>query len=97
MHDLTRRLALKGAAAAVAVPLAAPALAQTGGAQTREAPPPRVDRPLFGAVSWTLGNGLRVVLAENKRAPVAAHYLYVSAGRARTRPGSRARRISWNT
>ena len=77
MHDVTRRTALKGAAATLAAPplLAAPALAQT-----REAPPPRVDRPLFGAVHWTLPNGLRVVLAENKRAPVAAHYLYVSAG-----------------
>ncbi|MEI6161736.1 MAG: pitrilysin family protein [Roseococcus sp.] len=75
MKPLTRRTALKGAAATLATPaLAAPALAQT-------APPPRrADQPLFGAVSWTLANGLRVVLAENRRAPVAAHYLYVSAG-----------------
>ena len=28
------------------------------------------DAPLFGAVTWTLGNGLRVVLAESRRAPV---------------------------
>ena len=73
MDTLTRRTALKGAAAAtLAPPLAAPALAQ---------PAPRpAQRPLFGAVSWKLANGLTVVLAENRRAPVAAHYLYVSAG-----------------
>ncbi|UPY34971.1 pitrilysin family protein [Sediminicoccus sp. KRV36] len=68
---MTRRTALKGAAAAT---LATPALAQS------QSPARRVDQPLFGASSWTLANGLRVVLAENRRAPVAAHYLYVSAG-----------------
>jgi zinc protease len=75
MNDVTRRTALKGAATLAVLPLAVPALAQT-----QETPPPRADRPLFGAVHWTLPNGLRVVLAENRRAPVAAHYLYVSAG-----------------
>ena len=75
MKPLTRRNALKGAAAASLVaPLAAPVLAQN-------APPLRqAGQPLFGAVTWTLENGLRVVLAANRRAPVAAHYLYVSAG-----------------
>ena len=38
------------------------------------------DRPLFGAKSWTLGNGLRVVLVENHRAPVVAHYVFYGAG-----------------
>jgi len=76
MNIVTRRTALKGAAAAaVAIPAlpAAPALAQ---APSRRRP----DQPLFGAVTWVLGNGLRVVLAENRRAPVAAHYLYAAAG-----------------
>ncbi len=79
MDPLTRRTALKGAAAAsLLAPLAAPAFAQTA----PSSPPAvrRPDQPLFGAVTWTLANGLRVVLAENRRAPVAAHYLYVSAG-----------------
>lgn len=76
MTIVTRRIALKGAAAAG---LAAPAIPNSAAAQL--APPPRrPDQPLFGAISWTLANGLRVVLAENRRAPVAAHYLYVSAG-----------------
>lgn len=79
MTELTRRTALKGAAASTLVaPLSAqPALSQPA---LVAAPPRRPDQPLFGAVTWTLGNGLRVVLAENHRAPVAAHYLYVSAG-----------------
>lgn len=82
MIALTRRTALKGAAASLALP--ALAIPREGLAQTA-APPLRTarrgpDQPLFGAVTWTLGNGLRVVLAENRRAPVAAHYLYVAAG-----------------
>lgn len=77
MIAIPRRTALKGAAAAsLAPPLAAPALA------TITPTPRRPDAPLFGAVTWTLGNGLRVVLAESRRAPVAAHYLYVAAGAA---------------
>ena len=71
MQPLTRRNALT-AAATLAAP-ALPALAQTP-------PMRRLNQPLFGATTWTLANGLRVVLAENRRAPVAAHYLYVSAG-----------------
>lgn len=75
MKNVTRRTALKGAAVSLAVPATiSPASAQL-------APPPRrPDQPLFGASHWTLANGLHVVLAENRRAPVAAHYLYVSAG-----------------
>ena len=74
MKSVTRRTALKGAAAATLATPAYPAFGQT-------APTPRQrDQPLFGAVSWTLANGLRVVLAENRRAPVAAHYLFASAG-----------------
>ena len=72
MQPLTRRTALKGAAAAT---IATPAFGQGTPPAPRQA-----GQPLFGAKSWTLGNGLRVVLAENRRAPVAAHYLYVSAG-----------------
>ncbi len=48
------------------------------------APPPSraaaVERPLFGAKHWRLANGLRVVLAENRRAPVVAHYVFYGAG-----------------
>jgi zinc protease len=78
MKNVTRRTALKGAmaipaVAAVASSPAAPALASALTA---------LDRPLFGAATWTLANGLRVVLAENRRAPVAAHYLFVGAGSA---------------
>ncbi len=72
MPLLSRRDALKGAAAASLALPASPALASAPAA------PPA--RPLFGAVEWQLANGLRVVLAENRRAPVAAHYLYVAAG-----------------
>ncbi|MCW8085838.1 insulinase family protein [Roseococcus sp. MDT2-1-1] len=86
MAEMSRRAALKGAAALPLVPQAVPAFASTpaaGGARPDSDPTdaPRIqERPLFGAVHWTLPNGLRVVLAENRRAPVAAHYLYVSAG-----------------
>src|SRR5689334_511867 len=55
-----------------ATPLATPALAQ--------AEPAVVDRPLFGATLWQLANGLTVVLAEQRRAPVVAHYLFYAAG-----------------
>lgn len=74
MNPVTRRTALKGAAAATLATPALPAFGQVVAAPRRE------DQPLFGAVSWTLPNGLRVVLAENRRAPVAAHYLFASAG-----------------
>jgi zinc protease len=61
-----------GTPACAAAPLAAPALVQ------RE--PAVADRPLFGAVTWQLANGLTVVLAEQRRAPVVAHYLFYAAG-----------------
>ena len=38
------------------------------------------ERPLFGAKTWNLANGLRVVLDENHRAPVVAHYVFYGAG-----------------
>ena len=78
MDVLPRRDALKrvaGIALAPALPVA-PALAQVAPAAEAR----RARRPLFGASEWQLGNGLRVVLAENRRAPVAAHFLYASAG-----------------
>ena len=68
MTDLTRRTTL---AAALTLPAASRVSAQG-------APP--ADRPLFGAKSWTLANGLRVVLDENHRAPVVAHYVFYGAG-----------------
>jgi zinc protease len=67
---MTRRTTLAAAAALAAAPAAR--------AQTAPASPP--DRPLFGAKHWTLPNGLRVVLVENRRAPVVAQYLYYAAG-----------------
>ncbi len=77
MPELSRRDALTAAALLpVLPPLAAPTLAQPPARTEREV----ARRPLFGAVEWRLANGLRVVLAENRRAPVAAHYLYVAAG-----------------
>ncbi len=72
MPRLTRRTTLAAAAALAAAPQAA--RAQTAPAAT----PP--DRPLFGAKQWQLSNGLRVVLAENRRAPVVAQYLFYAAG-----------------
>ena len=70
---MTRRTTL-AAAAALPAALAAPALQ----ASPPAAAPP--DRPLFGATTWTLPNGLRVVLAESRRVPVVAHYLFYAAG-----------------
>jgi zinc protease len=87
MLSLTRRTALRAAAA---LPVAAPAaIAQPGApsglAAPAVAPPPlaaplAVDRPLFGATTWTMPNGLRVVLAESRRVPVVSHYLFYAAG-----------------
>jgi zinc protease len=72
MPKLTRRTTI---AAAIAMPAACslPAAAQTS-------PPAAPERPLFGAKTWVLGNGLKVVLAENRRAPVVAHYVFYGAG-----------------
>ncbi len=96
MDPLPRRAALKGAAtlalapialapaALVATALASPALALDRTGAPADA---RLRRPLFGAVAWRLENGLTVVLAENRRAPVAAHFLYVPAGGGEDPPG----------
>jgi zinc protease len=64
MIEITRRASL--AAPAVLLLPAAPARA--------------AERPLFGAASWRLPNGLTVLHVENRRAPVIAQYLYVAAG-----------------
>ena len=81
---MTRRTMLRTAAALPAVLAAAPASADPPLAAPSLAPEPApragTDRPLFGAVTWTLSNGLSVVLAESRRVPVAAHYLFYAAG-----------------
>ena len=79
MPSVTRRSAL---AAATILPVAAaipfPAALAAPAVLARPEPPP--DRPLFGATSWTLSNGLRVVFAESRRVPVVSHYLFYGAG-----------------
>ena len=45
------------------------------------------ERPLFGATTWTLPNGLRVVHVESRRVPVVAHYLFYGAGGGEDPPG----------
>jgi zinc protease len=45
------------------------------------------ERPLFGATTWTLSNGLRVVHVESRRVPVVAHYLFYGAGGGEDPPG----------
>ena len=81
MPSVTRRTALRSAAALPVAIAAHPALAQGIAAPAIVAPPDRLaDRPLFGATSWTLPNGLRVVLAESRRVPVVSHYLFYAAG-----------------
>ncbi len=75
MPDITRRHTLAAAAAIAATPI--------GGAAAQQAAPPATapaDPPLFGAKIWTLPNGLTVALAESRRAPVVAQYLYYAAG-----------------
>lgn len=73
MPDMTRRT---GLAAALAAPFLAPAIVPVPPARAGA----RADRPLFGAKHWKLPNGLTVVLAENRRAPVVAHYVFYGAG-----------------
>ncbi|MBK1657992.1 M16 family metallopeptidase [Paracraurococcus ruber] len=92
MPRVTRRTAIASAAALPAAlsltpgsGLAAPAV--------QPAPEDRAklagDRPLFGAVTWTLPNGLRVVFAESRRVPVVGHYLFYAAGSGED-PGGRS-------
>ncbi|MXP63814.1 insulinase family protein [Roseomonas sp. M0104] len=77
MCALSRRAAISAAAAL-------PALAVLPAAQAAPpspaAPPAGAEKPLFGASLWTLPNGLTVVHAENRRAPVVAHYVFYSVG-----------------
>lgn len=69
---MTRRTSL---AAALATPiLATPVAIPVARAATPS------ERPLFNAKHWRLDNGLTVVLAENRRAPVVAHYVFYGAG-----------------
>jgi zinc protease len=75
MPRLTRRTTLAAAAALATTPALA-----THAARAQATPPAPADRPLFGAKQWRLSNGLRVVLAESRRAPVVAQYLFYSAG-----------------
>ncbi len=72
---MTRRQTIHAAAAAIA----ATPLGQAA-ARAQAAAPPAPDRPLFGAKQWQLANGLKVVFAESRRAPVVAQYLYYAAG-----------------
>ncbi|KAA2214216.1 M16 family metallopeptidase [Teichococcus oryzae] len=76
MCPISRRAALT-AAAALPMLVALPPLPE---AAVPEAPIPAGERPLFGASLWTLPNGLTVVHAENRRAPVVAHYVFYSIG-----------------
>ena len=79
MQPVTRRTALR-AAAALPVALAVP-VRRLRPPPCRRPRPTAGDRPpLFGAATWTLPNGLRVVLAESRRAPVVAQYLFYGAG-----------------
>ncbi|MEN9498830.1 MAG: hypothetical protein RIS83_649 [Pseudomonadota bacterium] len=70
MIRLTRRQTLAAAAALAASAAPLPeAQAQT-------------ERPLFGAQSWVLPNGLTVAFIPYRRAPVVTQYLYYAAGSA---------------
>ncbi|WP_240048361.1 M16 family metallopeptidase [Crenalkalicoccus roseus] len=82
---MTRRTALRTAAALPAA-LAMPAIADPALAPDRQAEA-LAERPLFGALAWTEANGLRVVLAESRRVPVAAQYLFYAAGGGEDPPG----------
>ncbi|MDO9712645.1 M16 family metallopeptidase [Paracraurococcus lichenis] len=82
MPPVTRRTAIATAAILPAAlgrapeSLAAPAVVPAPEDQAKLAG----DRPLFGAVTWTLPNGLRVAFAESRRVPVVGHYLFYAAG-----------------
>ena len=86
MPAMTRRSTIRAAAALPgALSAAVPATGLATPALQPAASPDRVaealaDRPLFGATTWTLPNGLRVVHAESRRVPVVAHYLFYGAG-----------------
>lgn len=84
---MTRRTAIRSAAAlptaALSTALGTPARAAT----PAPAADPVLGRPLFGAATWTLPNGLRVVLAESRRVPVVTHHLFYAAGGGEDPPG----------
>jgi zinc protease len=79
MPPITRRAAL---AAAAALPALGATLLAPGEVLAQPAPyaPPAGETPLFGAALWYLPNGLAVAHVENRRAPVAAHYVFYGAG-----------------
>lgn len=83
---MTRRTTIQTAAALpVALSAAATSAALANPAVRPAASPDKAaealaDRPLFGATTWTLANGLRVVHVESRRVPVVAHYLFYGAG-----------------
>ncbi|HWL80196.1 MAG TPA: pitrilysin family protein [Roseomonas sp.] len=78
MCALSRRAALSAAAAIPALAVLPPA--QAAAQPAPSLPSTGTDKPLFGASLWTLPNGLTVVHAENRRAPVVAHYVFYSVG-----------------
>jgi zinc protease len=84
MCPISRRAALTAAATlpvlAALPPQQARAAAPAPTPAPTPAPLPTGERPLFGASLWTLPNGLTVVHAENRRAPVVAHYVFYSIG-----------------
>ncbi|MBD0275152.1 MAG: insulinase family protein, partial [Acetobacteraceae bacterium] len=91
MPPLTRRTTLCTAAAlpvalsgAAAPGLANPTVQRASPDQAAEE---LADRPLFGATTWTLPSGLRVVHVESRRVPVVAHYLFYGAGGGEDPPG----------
>jgi zinc protease len=83
MSPVTRRSTI-ASAAALPVALSLPAGAGLAAPPVQPAPEDQAklagDRPLFGATTWTLPNGLRVVHAESRRVPVVGHYLFYAAG-----------------
>ncbi len=92
---MTRRTTIRAAAAlpvalsVVAAParsLANPAVRPAASSPDRAAEA-LADRPLFGATTWTLPSGLRVVHVESRRVPVVAHYLFYGAGGGEDPPG----------
>ncbi|MCO6414567.1 insulinase family protein [Siccirubricoccus sp. KC 17139] len=76
---MTRRTAI-AAAGLLPTALATSAPAQPAASSLLPSSAPPRDRPLFGATSWSLPNGLRVVLAESRRVPVVSHFLFYAAG-----------------
>jgi zinc protease len=82
MTALTRRQTLAAAAA-----LPAAALLPAPPAAAAPFTPPPGARPLFGAETWRLPNGLTVVHVPQRRAPVVSQYLFVPAGGAEDPPG----------